>query len=108
MSTNEPREQGTLTVHCKTQADSGAVQIEVRKQNLTLVSVTSPSQSVQVPAGHYQIRGIAPDGAEMVGEVSVVSGQDAEVWLEGDEAQNDARTTKAVVSASRRNRLSDR
>ena len=83
----DTREKGTLTVRCDQPTAAEAVQIEVRKPNLTLVGVTSPSQPIDIPVGKYHVRGISASGVELTGEVDVVGGQQTELWLHNDSSE---------------------
>ena len=87
MGTPDTREKGTLKVRCEQSAAADPVQIEVRKPNLTLVGVTSPSQPIEVPVGKYHVRGISSTGLELSGEVDVVGGQLTELWLQPETSE---------------------
>lgn len=87
MGTQDTREKGTLMVRCNQPAAADALQIEVRKPNLTLVGVTSPSRAIEVPVGKYHVRGLSSAGLEMSGEVEVVGGQQTELWLQPESAE---------------------
>ena len=83
----DSREKGTLTVRCDQPTAADALQIEVRKPNLTLVGVTSPSRPIEVPVGKYHVRGISSTGLELSGEVDIVGGQQTELWLTPDSSE---------------------
>jgi hypothetical protein len=100
MGTQDSREKGTLTVRYNQAGAADPLQIEVRKPNLTLVGVTSPSRPIEVPVGKYHVRGLSSAGLELTGEVEVVGGQQTELWLQPESADVafDAPAVKSAAS----------